>query len=171
MMCNQEFWQAYRAKKFSQAASEFESLTAQEKESTLATLFQHSQHHTMPYMISVLQRHLHSGKEFDDFHQAWLPPTEYCKPVTEGDIHYPQYFAAPTRVINAVCMHNPNEIISVGLTWIHTPEQAQAMTAFGRGETIPGSQERSERVGQVAEKIGQTKICIVKSDDNIGVPF
>ncbi len=170
-MKNQAFWRAYENKDFSQATKEFESLTKEEKENTLSTLFQQSQNHTMPQIVSVLQRNLHPGKQFEDFHQAWLPHESYCDPTSEGGLLYPQYFSAPTRVINAINMRDPNEIISVGLTWIHTEEQTQAMNAIARGKEIPGNQERAEQIKQVADKIGDAKICIAKSDDNLGVPF
>ena len=63
-MKNHIFWRAYENKDFSQATKEFESLTKEEKENTLSALFQQKPNHTMPQMVSVLQRNLLPGKQF-----------------------------------------------------------------------------------------------------------
>ena len=165
-----EFWTRFKNKDFSSAQEAFSTLDSAAQQTLLAELYEKSQYQQTPAIISVLQRDLHADKTFDDFYQAWLPPAEYCKPTEQNTLQYKQHFPAPTRVINATNLANPDQIISVGLTWFQTPEQAEAMKAFATGKDTPSNQERADSIETVAKRIS-SNVFLVQSDDNLGVPF
>ena len=118
----------------------------------------------MPAIISFLQRNLHEGKTFEDFHKAWFPPKELTHPEKIGDMTYHHFFPVQTRVINDINMENPNEVISIGLTW-GTEEELKDL--YERVKSKKGNQIRSDSIAKVADKV-DLKICFVKSDDNLG---
>ena len=121
------FWHKFANKNFSAAQKAFDTLDDKEKQEILSTLFQKAENQRTPDMISVLYRVLDSEKTFNDFHKAWLPPKQYSNPIEKGGQVYQQNFPAPTRVINAVNINNPKEVLSIGLTWVENEAQGQEM--------------------------------------------
>lgn len=165
-----KFWNTFEAKEFSKAQQEFVKLSSEEQTTILGELFQKSQYANQPHSISVLFRELHEGKTFEDFHEAWFPPKEKCHPEKLYDKTYQQFFKAPIRVINAVNMFNPKEVVSVGIHWLDE-EQAQH---FAEMMTTASSDEanvqRADSIDTVADK-KSSAVFIVEADDNLGTPF
>lgn len=166
----EKFWHSFEIKEFSQAQQEFAKLSSEEQISIFGELFQKSQYANQPHSISVLFRELHDGKTFDNFHEAWFPPKDKCRPEKLYDKTYQQFFKAPIRVINAVNMFNSKEVVSVGIHWLDE-EQAQhftkMMTTASSDEANVG---RADSIDTVADK-KSSDIFIVEADDNLGTPF
>lgn len=170
-MSIQQFWELFSKQDIERAIVVFGSLSESEKTAVFSELFQKSAFSRNPMVISILYRELHDGKTFDDFHQAWFPPKEYCHETEKGGETFHQVFPAPTRVYNAVNMENPNEILSVGFTWIDSEEQGKQMMEYaqqlGKDKL---NQERYDNIDTVAKKIS-SKMYTLKTSDNLGVPF
>lgn len=166
-----DFLKNFGKKDFVAALSIFNNLADDEKLNILADLFQKSEYHRIPDMMSVLYRDLYPGKSFDDFHQAWFPPKEFCNPVKIGDQVFQQGFPATVRVLNALNLENPNEVISIGLSWVENKEQEKKMweAALSMGKDTV-NQIRSDNISTVAKKIS-SKLYKPRTDDNLGVPF
>ena len=113
-----------------------------------------------PQMLSVLTRKLKPGKTFEDFQKAHLPPGNTSETEYGYDV---EYFNAPTRVINAVSATDPSVIISIGLTY-GDPEAVFNEVI----SKMPLEKERSDKISEVADKVGGTQICFVASDNNYG---
>ena len=164
-----KFWEYFKQKDFINAQEQFGQLDNTEKEAIFSELFQKSEYYRMPDMVSILHRKLHDGKEFDDFHQAWFPSKKWTSPLQQFGQTFQQFFPAPTRVINAVNIKNPNEILSVGLTWVNGEEQAKEMWKVVTADS-QANEERHNSTAKVANKIS-SDVYEIKSDDNLGVPF
>lgn len=160
------FWVAFESKKFDQALQQFDQLNAQEKAAIFAALYQKSGYQKTPHSISVLFRELHEGKNFNDFHGAHFPAQEHVNTIEQSGEFFHQFFPAPIRVINAVNMQNPKEIVSIGLHWL-TEEAAKHLMDVAND---PKNSERAEAIAKVADKT-KSGIYKVESDDNLGVPF
>lgn len=170
-MSIQRFWELFSKQDIERAIVVFESLSASEKTAVFSELFQKSAFSRNPMVISILYRELHDGKTFEDFHDAWFPPKEYCHETEKGGEIFQEVFPAPTRVYNAVNMENPNEILSVGFTWIDSEEQGKKMMAYAEQQGKDKlNQERHDNIDQVAKKIS-SKMYTLKTSDNLGVPF
>lgn len=161
------FWNHFEQKNFAQAEHAFESLSSDDKQAVFARLFQQSQTNQQPHSISVLFRKLNDGKLFEDFYQAWRPPKEKCNPQVEGDVLYENFFPMPIRVINAVNINDPSDIVSVGMHWM-TDEQLTS--ALNNKQTQDDGAQRGDKISEVAEKT-HTGIYKVIKDDNLGSPF
>lgn len=170
-MSIQQFWDHFSKEDFEKSIAVFESLSLSEKTAVFSELFQKSAFSRNPMVISILYRELHDGKTFDDFHQAWFPPKEYCHEIKNGEEIFQQVFPAPTRVYNAVNMQNPNEILSVGFTWIDSEDQGKQMMAYAEKQGKDKlNQERHDNIDQIAKKVS-SKMYELKSGDNLGVTF
>ncbi len=170
-MSIQQFWVHFSKEDFEKSITVFESLSESEKTAVFSEFFQKSAFSRNPMVISILYRELHGGKTFDDFHQAWFPPKEYCHEIKKGEEIFQQVFPAPTRVYNAVNMQNPNEILSVGFTWIDSEEQGKQMMSYSKTAGKDKlNQDRHENIDTVARKVS-SKMYELKSSDNLGVPF
>ncbi len=161
-----EFWQLFNSRNFVQAQLTFEQLSPQEKQSIFAELFQKSQYQQMPHSISVLFRELHAGKTFADFHEAWFPAASTLNTQQQFGQTFHQFFPAPIRVINAVNLENPREIVSVGLHWL-TEEQAANMWSAVEDKS---NKDRGIEIAKVADRT-KTGVYKVESDDNLGTSF
>lgn len=170
-MSIQQFFDTFSKNEIEKATAVFETLIDSEKTAVFSELFQKSAFSRNPMMISVLYRELHDGKTFDDFHKAWFPPKEYCHEVKKGGETFQQVFPAPTRVYNAVNTENPNEIVSVGFTWIDSEEQGAQMMEYAKklGKDKL-NQERQDNIDRVAKKVS-SKMYTLQTSDNLGVPF
>lgn len=166
------FWQAFESKDFTTAQQQLAKLSAAEQQTILANLFQQSQYANTPHSISVLFRELHDGKEFNDFHEAWFPPEDKCHPITEFGKTYQQFFKAPIRVVNAVNLNNPKEIVSVGLHWFNEAQEKGfwEMIQDASLSNDEANQRRAKSIDAVAEP-KSSDIFLVTSDDNLGTPF
>jgi hypothetical protein len=166
------FWQAFEKKDFIAAQKRLVKLSSEEQEAILANLFQQSQYANTPHSVSVLFRELHDDKNFNDFHDAWLPPEDKCHPLKEFGKTYRQFFKAPIRVINAVNLKNPKEIVSIGLHWFNE-EQEKGFWEMMKDESLSNdkaNQQRADSVQEVADH-KSSDIFLVKADDNLGTPF
>lgn len=162
----QSFWNNYQNKQFAKAQQVFDSLSDEEKQETLAKLFQQSEFFRTPHSVSVLFRELHDDKNFHDFHEAWFPPKESLNPRELYGKTYQQFFPAPIRVINAINFQNPKEIVSIGLHWL-TEEEAKHMFEYANN---PSNKQRGDSIAKVAEKT-KAGVFEVASDDFLGTPF
>ena len=115
-----------------------------------------------PQIISILTRKLKPGQTFEDFQQAHLPPGDAQKTEFGYNVNY---FNAPTRVIDAVSASDPSIIVSIGLTY----GDPQAILNEVK-EKLPLEQERAKKIAQVADKVGQSMVYFVASDNNYSNP-
>lgn len=106
-----------------------------------------------PRTMSVLFRKLKDGKSYHDFRKAWLPPVENIN----------QYFHAPTLVINACNIKNPNEIISLALIWEDIQEAIQNYERYQETEAL-----RHQRIEQVTDQSAETRVCQIVDIDVLG---
>ncbi len=158
------FKKLFESQQFEQAATAFESMTDSEKVETLKSLYYQARNANIPIAIGVLHRQLHPGKTFQDFFNAWMPPENSMNPITIGDTIYYQHFPCPTRVINAVNMQDPNDIISIGLQWC-TEEEFKI--GYEQTAQSQSNAERRDNISEVADK-KSVEVYSVKTDTNLG---
>ncbi len=165
-----KFWALFQQKEFSTAVQAFDQLNEETKAHVFAALFQKSEYANKPHSISVLFRQLHDGKTFEDFHEAWFPPEEALNTkVLEGKTYH-QFFPASVRVINAINMHNPKEVVSVGIHWLNEDQASHFDQVLDSLSNSAANKQRGENIEKVADKT-QSGIFMVESDDNLGQPF
>jgi len=82
-------------------------------------------------IVAVFVRRLRHGMSFDDFIAAW-----------EAD----KGFGVPARVFNAVSLHDPHEILSIGYVDIEASELENAMGSVADQEAV-----RHSRIDEVIE--------------------
>lgn len=149
-MIKKQFFELLESQEFSQAVEIFERLDYAEKKLVFQQLYAQRQ---IPNFVSILYRHLHDDKNFDDFYQAWLPPKDAKQP-----------FEIPVRVFNAINVEDQREIVSLGFIW-GTPEELKAFyEALPQDKT---NQIRHDAIAKVADKIS-SKIYFIKSDSILG---
>src|SRR3990167_3359398 len=165
-----QFWHAFSKKHFKKTQQIFVKLTTEDQAAIFSELFQKSQYANTPHSISVLFRELHEGKTFDEFHEAWFPPKNKCSPKMEHGKTYQHFFPMPIRVINAVNINNPKEIVSVGLHWLNEEEVKNFNVMVKEEEKNNANKERGDSIAHVADK-KKTGIFIVETDDNLGTSF
>jgi len=169
----QSFWKCFRAKDFNEALTHFEQLETPEKLQALEALYQQSESHQKPFMVSVLRRNLHDDKSFDDFYQSWFPSDEMCNKIVSGDQIYQQHFPVPVRVINGTNINDPKEIISIGVIWMSNKEEEAQLWEYlekaKQGED-KNNEVRHDKIKNVADG-GLLGIFRVETDDNLGSPF
>jgi len=161
------FFEQFQMKNFSDAQQIFDELSSADKQAVFEKLFQYSQFQKTPNSVSVLFRKLHDGKQFEGFRKAWFPPEVQCNPTEAGGETFQQFFDAPIRVINAVNIQDPSDVVSIGLHWF--PDE-DLMAAMQDPNFQQRGQARGERIAKVADKV-QAEVYFVKSDDNLGTPF
>ncbi len=173
MSTKARFWNNFNKKEFIAAQQHFDKLDDGTKQSILQELFQKSEYHRKPVMISVLRRELHDNMDFADFYQSWFPSEDMCNKVEVNGQVFQQHFPAPVRVINAVNINNPKEIFSVSLTWVRSPEEEQGLWQYLE-KTQKGENKNNEvRHSRIQEKAEGELLGLfqVKTDDNLGTPF
>ena len=158
------FKKLFEAQQFAQAVSAFESMNTSEKIAALKSLYYQAINANMPVAVSVLHRQLHQGSTFKDFFDAWMPPKNSMNPTTIGDTVYYQHFPCPTRVINAINMQDPNDIISIGLAWC-TEEEFPIV--YEQTSQSQSNTERRDNIAEVADK-KSVEVYMVKADTNLG---
>jgi hypothetical protein len=82
-------------------------------------------------IVSVFVRRLRDGRTYDDFMAAWYPETG---------------FGVPTRVLNAVRVDDPAEILSLGFLDVSEDDLASLGKRIARAEAA-----RHERIAEVIE--------------------
>jgi hypothetical protein len=166
----ENFWNNFEKKEFIKALAAFESLDSKEQVTIFGELFQKSQYANKPHSISVLFRELHEGKEFADFHEAWFPPKDMCQPEKLYGETYQQFFKAPIRVVNAVNMSNPKEIVSVEIHWLDEEQAQHFSTMMATASTDEGNIRRAASIAKVSNH-KSSDVFIVEADENLGKPF
>jgi hypothetical protein len=102
-------------------------------------------------IISVLSRRLRKGKDYEDFRAAWLPD--------EG-------FGVPTRVVSAVSLEDPREIITIGFTDLDPADVEDFLARVGPQEKL-----RHDRIAEVVEPGGTNLVYLQVADDDLtGAP-
>jgi hypothetical protein len=82
-------------------------------------------------IVSVLVRRLKEGRTFEDFIQAW-----------EAD----QGFGVPTRVVNALSLEDPRDVISIGFVALEAARLREGLAGSQVTEAI-----RHDRISEVIE--------------------
>ncbi len=145
---SKDFHNFFNNKDFSSALEKFLQLDTKTQESLLSELYQKSQFQRKPAAMSLIVRRLHEEKTFADLHQAWLPTDKWINPVVEGGVSYLQFIPeGASRMINAVSVHNPQEVMTVGFHWVENQAQYQGMLDMVKNiADEPSNQERHDRV-------------------------
>ena len=164
-----DFWQAFNNKDFDKASELFATITQNEQQSIFSELFQKTNFARLPDVISVLHRELHDDNSFDDFHKAWHPEDQFCKPIDQDGLHFARAYPVPTRVFNAVNMNNERDILSIGFNWWDNDEQAQALRDFAVPDNAINTSRRNN-IAKVSDK-KSTEVFFTKSQDDLGEPF
>lgn len=160
----QKFFTEFEQQNFSEAAAVFKQLDKHSQQELLKELYYQARNAKSPKVVGVLYRKLHEGKNFDDFYKAWFPSAEYTKPEQIGEKTYYNFFPEQTRVINAVNIEDPSEVISIGLTWV---DEEKFADWFKTASEAKSNTIRRDNISEVAEKIS-TKVYAVKADTELG---
>jgi len=98
-------------------------------------------------IISVLTRRLKEGKDYSDFRAAWLPD---------------KGFGVPTRVVSAVSLEDPREVVTIGFTDLDPADAEAFLARIGPQEKL-----RHERLEEVLEPGGTNAVYIQVADDDL----
>lgn len=98
-------------------------------------------------IVSVLRRRLREGKDYADFRAAWLPD--------EG-------FGVKTRVISAVSMEDPRDIVTIGFSDLDPADVESFVERVGPQEKL-----RAERLKEVVEPGGTRGFYMQVADDDL----
>lgn len=158
------FEKALEELKFNEALKIFEQMHRDDKEQILKQLYYQARNAKQPVAVSVLRRQLHTGKTFDDFSNAWMPPKDSMNPFTVGSATYYQHFETPVRVINAINMNDSNDILSIGLVWC-TEEEFKL--GIKKAQENKSNTARGDNIKEVADK-KSIELFLVKTDTNLG---
>jgi hypothetical protein len=82
-------------------------------------------------IIALFLRRLREGVSFDDFVSAW-----------EAD----KGFGVPTRVFNAVSLHDPRDVLSIGYVDVDASDLESALASVSEQEAL-----RHSQIDQVVE--------------------
>ena len=118
----------------------------------------------MPVAVGVLRRQLHDDKEFNDFYEQWMPAESHTNPVEVDGKTYHQYLPVPVRVINAINLNDPKDIISIGLSWC---DEGDFKAFLAKAEEESSNLERRDSIAEVAEK-RSSEIFMTSADTNLG---
>lgn len=167
------FWKHFNNHEIKEAQQEFSTLDKSQQEAIFQELFQKSEFHRKPVMISLLRRELKHKKSFGDFYQSWFPAENMCNKTSVGGQIYQQHFPIPVRVFNAVNIHSPKEVISIGITWARNAQEERTLWEDIENaglEKDKNNEVRHEQINKVAdgELLGLFR---VERDDNLGTSF
>lgn len=168
-----EFWDFFHAKDFSKAQQRFDTLNTADKQAILAELFQKSEYHRKPILVSALRGTLRDNRTFKDFYQSWLPSDLCNNKVEVGGRLFQQGFPTPVRVINAINIHNSKEIMSIGISWVANEQEEQGLWDYLE-KLSKGEDEINEiRHARIKEVMDRELLGLfrVETDDNLGSPF
>lgn len=164
-MPNKNFFNHFEQQDFDQAIDNFDKLDKNHQKEILKQLYYQAREAKMPIAVNVNYRKLLENQTFDDFYSAWMPPQKFTKPFKIGDTTYYHHFETPLRVINAVNMQDPSEVVSIGIVWC----ASEAEFAAGLQEVMDSEANkiRGDNISEAAEQ-ESTKIYIVKADTRLG---
>ena len=166
-----QFWEHFNAQCFNDASECLNKLTLTEQSAMLEELFQKSEYHRAPFILSVFRAKLKEGETFNDFHQAWYPEAKTCDPIETKGQKFAQHFPVPMRVLNAVNIANPNDVLTVGIGWVRSKEEEQSFTQYME-QTMQGkhTNDRRTKNAEVSDRsmLGMFRLL---TDDNLGTPF
>ncbi|MFZ4099276.1 MAG: hypothetical protein ACOYKZ_02975 [Chlamydiia bacterium] len=145
---HQAFWTAFAARDFEQAFRILGQLPAEERAQIFEGLYQRSACQRTPSSLGLGVRRLKEGKTVEDFLEAWTPPPETQDPLIQGDIEYKRFFPAPVRVINALNLKNPSEIVSISFNWL----SAEAQARIFQEANVPQNRARGDRLESIVDK-------------------
>lgn len=163
-MTKQQFFEQFDEQNIQQALNTFQKLNESTQLDILKQLHYQAREAKAPIAVGVLYRKLHDGKTFDDFYSAWMPPESAMNPFQVGKTTYHHYFKCPTRVINAINLEDPKEIISIGMMWCSKEEFEQG---FKEVSASKSNAERGSSISTVADKIS-AKVYMVETDTELG---
>ena len=98
---------------------------------------------------------------------------EKCKKIERFDQTYQQFFPIPMRVMHGENIQNPNEIITVGLNWVRSDEEARGFMKY-LNNAMQGKDSTNEYRHEQQKPVIDRKLIGIyklKSDDNLGEPF
>lgn len=98
-------------------------------------------------IVSVLKRRLREGKDYSDFRAAWLPD---------------KGFGVPTRVISAVSMDDPRDIVTIGFSDLDPADVEAFVERVGPQEKL-----RADRLKEVVEPGGTRGFYLQVADDDL----
>lgn len=98
-------------------------------------------------IVSVLKRRLREGKTYEDFREAWLPD---------------KGFGVNTRVISAVSMEDPRDIVTIGFAELDPGDVEAFVERVG-----PQEKERHDRLKAVVEPGGDRGFYLQVADDDL----
>lgn len=98
-------------------------------------------------IVSVLIRRLREGRDYADFRAAWLPD---------------QGFGVPTRVISAVGLEDPREVVTIGFSDLDPADVDAFLERVGPQERL-----RNERLEAVIEPGGTRGVYLQVADDDL----
>jgi hypothetical protein len=116
-----------------------------------------------PTVMSIFQRRLKPGKTFEDFQKAHLP-RENAKKDEMG--YQLDFFAVPTRVINAVSGEDPDLVISIGMSYGTVTDIYADVIAKAQEESLPG--RRYDKLDEVCDDAAPLIIAFVAADNDYG---
>lgn len=169
-----DFLNFFNNKSFIKAVKKFNNLTEQQQIDIFKVLYQRSGNQKEPFLLSCLQGTLGKDQTFDDFYQSWLPPVNSCDPIETCNETFIQEFKSPVRVLNAVNVQDPTDIMTIALIWADTDEEQQNVIKELSG-TVEGSdkinEERHDNIKTSVSNRELIGIYLVEKDDNLGTPF
>ena len=98
-------------------------------------------------IISVLVRRLREGSTYEDFRAAWLPD---------------KGFGVPTRVVSAVGLEDPREVITIGFSDLPESEIPAFLERVG-----PQESARHDRIADVTEPEMTRAFYVQVGDDDL----
>ena len=113
-----------------------------------------------PQFISILNRKLKPAFTYSDFYQAWLPSVSNSKNPQKKALGY---YKMPVKVINAVNVNDPTDIISIGIIWGTNEIINQDIQRTKESDSLRGDQ-----ISLVADKGQEPKFYMVKDVNLLG---
>jgi len=95
--------------------------------------------------VAIITRTLREGKTFDDYREAW---------------YHTQGFGVPTQMLTVVNLHNPREIISIGIMELEDVQQLKPALQIDIKERL------SHPLDEVVEDEIVRKFGIIASEDD-----
>lgn len=111
-----------------------------------------------PPLISILFRKLKTGKTYEDFHDAWLPPSTNGQGAAE-------YYPFPVYGLNGQNKDDPSDIISMGLTWLQEEQLMKELKNMTEKEDF---QVRHEKLASVTDTVAGPLYYKVKDLTKLG---
>lgn len=163
-----DFWKHFGNKDFKNAAKALSALDEETQATILEGFYQHGGDAQKAYAVSVLIRKLKPENSIEDFQKAWLPPENLTDKKESGMREFYNYYPVPTRVFNAVSMHDEKEILSIGLMWMKEEDWEKTAMQAHKKEQESG---RREKIAKVTDDPVKISVYKVVGDFNFGTEF